>query len=425
VVGSFREYEIISGPSSGTYGEVFVCQHTTLGVKRAVKRLHGFVRPEVIRDEALKQKDVASPYVMQLYDYFESENALLLEYCPIGLDEFLRDRLSQTKGRIPYREAQELLYGILQGLNDAHNAGVIHGDVKPGNIRFGEDELPKLGDFGAAARIQEETGLLRGSSSWMAPEVLRGQGATREADYFSFGLIAYLVLGGRHPFYADDATCLCREDDNICSSTYQPPHISDIRADVPPMVADLIMELLSRAPGDRERAEVSLKAALAPGPDAASAAPEQSSPSQDTKTDLDVEGGLQCSYNEARRLFFVEYRPIHALQIISNSLKDLNLAENAGSRSEVLADLCSLAGFIENSRGQFSEAMEHASDGLNIHPEHVASLHTRGYALLQLRRLADAKVDLERALELAVSPRRREQIRKLLLTVRSRQQESS
>jgi serine/threonine-protein kinase len=96
----------------------------------------------------------------------------------------------------------------------------------------------------------------------MAPETLDGGEATKDSDYFSFGVLAYLMLSGRHPYFADDPSCLTSEDDNIRSLTFRVPPLSTLRSDIPQKVADLVMELLSRDAKVRARAEQDLKAAL-------------------------------------------------------------------------------------------------------------------------------------------------------------------
>jgi serine/threonine-protein kinase len=223
-----RDYEIVEGPFNGTYGSVKVGSHSVLGTRRAIKQLHAHVKPDMIREEALKQANVKSPYVVQIYDFFEGENAIVMEYCPVGLDRYLCNRLRQVNGKLPYEEAREVLYGILQGLNDAHAAGVIHGDIKPANVRFGAGEtkddlgLPKLSDFGAARRVREDVPGIRGSTNWMAPEVIEGGTPTEASDYFSFGILAYLMLSGQHPFFANDPSCLISEEDNITDGTFRP-----------------------------------------------------------------------------------------------------------------------------------------------------------------------------------------------------------
>jgi len=133
-----REYVIEDGPFSGTYGSVLIGRHETLGWKRALKRLHGHVQGDVIKQEAQKLQAVKSPYVVQIHEFFTEEGigqVLVMEYCPVGLDKHLRQRFAQTNGHLPYNEAREILESVLSGLNDAHSVDIVHGDIKPANCR--------------------------------------------------------------------------------------------------------------------------------------------------------------------------------------------------------------------------------------------------------------------------------------------------
>ncbi len=420
-----REYRVISPKFNGTYGTVCVGEHTTLGTKRAIKRLHSHVKTDLIREEALKLKElVKSPYVVQIHDFWEDPPAIVMEFCPIGLDKFLRDRFRDPEAQIPYDEARELLHNILQGLNDAHKQGVVHGDIKPANVRFGvgksEDDLgvPKLADFGAARHVRGDAATIKGSTNWMAPELVEGAEATMEADYFSFGILAYLVLAGRHPYFASHPSCLWSEEDNITTPTFRPQPLGTVRAGVPAAVCDLIMELLSRDPGARTRAEQSLKAALSEP-----VAPEPAPPTPVLiPTGLtEVERGtLEETYENARYRFFVRYQPRDAVEIIDAAMRDVEWERFVGKKAPRIADFWSLRAYINNSAGYFEEAIEAASKGLRADSAHVSSLHARGYAYIQQGKYDEAAGDLGRALELADTPTKRRQISGLLDTLKVR-----
>lgn len=417
-----REYQIVEGPFTGTYGEVLIGEHGTLKTRRAIKRLHPHVLRDVIIEEALKQQVVKSPFVIQIYDFFMDERpAIVMEYCPLGLEEHLRDRFAQTDNKIPYDESRELLHNILQGLNDAHTAGLIHGDIKPTNVRFGEhDHLPKLGDFGAARRLRETEAapVLRGSTNWTAPEVLEGAETTKDSDYFSFGILAYLVLSGCHPFFANDPSCLTSEEDNIRSSTFRPAPLSSLRLDIPEQVAELVMELLSK---DQPRAEAAraLKVALSQ-PMEETAQRTMEIPLPPGLPTEDEMARLESAYQRAREMFFVRYRPKQAVEFLEDFLKHFEWERFEGKEVARLADAWSLKAYINNSGGYFQDAVQAAENGLTVQPGHVNSLHARAYAFIQLEEYAAAENDLLTALELAEDPRKRTQVRQLLSTLYQR-----
>lgn len=420
-----RDYDVIEGPFSGTYGSVKIGCHAVLGTRRAIKQLHDHVKPAIIRDEALKQQNIKSPYVVQIYDFFEDENAIVMEYCPLGLDTYLGKRLRQVSGKIPFEEAREILHGILQGLNDAHAAGVIHGDIKPANVRFGAGEakddigLPKLSDFGAARKVREDVPGIRGSTNWMAPEVIEGAAPTEESDYFSFGILAYLMLCGRHPYYADDPSCLLSEEDNITDPTFRPVSLSSLRDDVPVLVADLVMELLSRDPASRIPAASELKAALSHPPEI-TPEPPAAAPTTTAQPSQEDIAHLTSTYNTAKEWFFVRYRSLEAVQILEAFLEQFDWQRFRGSRVTILADCWSLRAFINNSAGLYGQAVIAATNGLGIDPDHVNSFQARAYAKTQLGAYPEALEDLQHALTLPASPVKRRQLSQLLDTVRDR-----
>lgn len=420
-----REYRIIKGPFNGTYGTVSVGEHTTLGTKGAIKQLHSHVKTDLIRDEALKLKEVVkSPYVVQIHDFWNDPPAIVMEFCPIGLDQFLRDRFRDQDPQIGYDEARELLHDILQGLNDAHKQGLVHGDIKPANVRFGvgktEDDLgvPKLADFGAARHIRGDAATIKGSTNWMAPELVEGGEATTASDYFSFGVLAYLVLTRRHPYFASHPSCLWSEEDNITSPTFRPQPLSAVRSDVPQPVCDLIMELLSRDPDARIRAEQSLKAALSqPVEPEAPPPPTLPVPSELTAQERDA---LEQAYDNARRYFFVYYEPVNAVAVIDLAMHKAQWERFIGKKVPRIADCWSLRAYINNSGGYFDDAIDAATKGLRVDGDHVSSLHARGYAYIQPGQYAEAENDLRRALQHAATPTKRRQTSGLLDTLKVR-----
>jgi serine/threonine protein kinase len=425
-----REYEVIEGPSVGTFGKTYIGIHEVLGKKRALKQLHSYIRSKVIEDEARKLMEVKSPYVIHIHEYFNDQGneTIVMEYCPTGLDAYLKDRFAQTKGHILYQEARQLLYAVLQGLNDAHKAGIIHGDIKPANVRFGEDQLPKLGDFGAARRLGEKIDpakkipdaatSLRGSTNWMAPELFKGEPATEESDYFSFGILAYLVLSGCHPFFSSDPSCLTSEEDNIVSKTFKPVPLKDLRKDIPSKVADLILELLSE-PGARKTAEISLKAALSEQLEDTVTVPGELVAQVRGLTQDEAES-LAKAYQGAKHTFFSLFRPKEAVDELTEFLEHFRWERFKDCRFDGLADAWSLRAFINNSAGLFNEAIKASSNAISVNPKHVNSLHSRGYAYIQQGRYEEAERDLTEALNLAEESHKRAQIRRLLDTIKFR-----
>src|SRR5437667_6187240 len=116
--------------------------------------------------------------------------------------ESLLDRT--PKRQLPIGQVLELATGITKGLAFAHAKGVVHRDLKPGNIWLTADGTPKLGDFGLAlasdASRLTQVGLMVGTALYMAPEQAMGQAVTPRSDLYSLGCVLYELITGRPPF---------------------------------------------------------------------------------------------------------------------------------------------------------------------------------------------------------------------------------
>src|SRR5439155_20242589 len=113
----------------------------------------------------------------------------------VSLEELLR------KGPLGRARAVPLLADVASALAAAHAIGMLHRDVKPGNVLIGRDGAVKLGDFGIASFVSARMhGSVFGTPGYVAPEALRGQGFLPAADLFSLGAIAYRCLAGRPAF---------------------------------------------------------------------------------------------------------------------------------------------------------------------------------------------------------------------------------
>lgn len=162
---------------------------------------------------------------------------LALEYFEDGT---LEDRLQ--KGPMPRDRALLLLRQIADALLYLHRLGIVHQDVKPANV-FLKGEVAKLGDFGAAKTREEKTPLERaGSPFYMAPELFQGAEASPASDAYSFGVMAYELLGGRRPFRGESY-----EELLAAHLTQAPPPLSC----KDPRVAKAVLGLLAKDPGRR------------------------------------------------------------------------------------------------------------------------------------------------------------------------------
>lgn len=411
-------------PRRGNYGEVWIYQHEELAAQlRAVKVPYPYLTSEPVIAEVEKQMSVKSLYVVQIYDCrpFDGVWSIVMEYCPHSLEEYLREKWKEFPDRkIPYDEVSRILAGILRGINDAHNAKLIHGDLKTANILMDGGWTPKIADFGAARHLEKKYPFVHGSTDWMAPELQNGGRTTKASDYFSFGLLAYLILTGRHPYFCDDPSCLSSEAHKIKDAKFRPRRLRELRADVPPEVAKQIMRLLSRTKRPRVEAAGTLRHVLS-----RVALPEPAKPRvirrrQPGKLTGQQSGELKRIYQKAQRQFFNDFHSDSAVDTLTEFLEALDWQRFERSKIASLADCWSFAAYVRNSEGRYREAVAAATNGLRIDRNHVNSHQVRGYALAQLGKDDDAQKHLRKALSLTKDEKKQTQITRLLLAIEQR-----
>lgn len=166
-----------------------------------------------------------------------------------------------ARGPLPAAFVQGVLDSVLDALAEAHNAGIVHRDVKPGNILFTATGEPKLADFGIAktgGAAYTRTGEVVGSMPYMSPERLASEPARPADDLYSVGVVGYEALTGRRPFPQEDMAALVRA---ILHDS--PPPLAALRPDVPPGFAATIERAMTRDPAQQFNQANAMRAALA------------------------------------------------------------------------------------------------------------------------------------------------------------------
>ncbi|MDR3673474.1 MAG: serine/threonine-protein kinase [Holophaga sp.] len=202
-------YEIKALLGSGAMGSVYLAEDPRIKRKLAIK----VVRLDTIRSEAERQEFLArfqreaevsgllnDPGIVAIYDVGDSELGpfLAMEYVPgQPLDAVIK------AGGLALKEKLGIAAGLAAALDHAHSKGVVHRDVKPGNVMITADHKPKLMDFGIAKRDDAsltQTGTFLGTPSYASPEQIREGVATSRSDVFSFGVLVFELLSGSLPF---------------------------------------------------------------------------------------------------------------------------------------------------------------------------------------------------------------------------------
>jgi len=244
-------YTILSSIGRGGMGLVYLARDSRLDRQVAIKCLRTeLIEPhyrERFKREALLLAKLNHPNIVQIYDYLETNEqlALVMEYVDgENLQQHLREHI------VSHSQRMQWLAQIAQGLAVAHDTGIIHRDLKAENILINKRKLAKITDLGIA-KSQDFSGTLTdyvtGSYGSMSPEQAMGEELDYRSDLFSFGILAYQLLCGAHPFGETENKL------QLMQRIISHPAISPIKKnpDLLPEAVELLGQLLSKDPDNR------------------------------------------------------------------------------------------------------------------------------------------------------------------------------
>jgi serine/threonine protein kinase len=208
--------------------------------------------------EARLAASISHPNVVAVHDVGTEGDVLFLvmERLP---GRSLADEL--RAGPLAEDRMRAVVTGVLAGLAAAHEKGVLHRDIKPGNVLLDNDGRVKLADFGIATSTTTdltETGMVIGTPAYLAPERVAGARATPRSDLYAVGVVAYEALAGRQPFTGDTPLAVLHA---IHAGRPQPLH--ELRPDIPRELSDLVMHTMSTDPDARPASAEAFAAQLA------------------------------------------------------------------------------------------------------------------------------------------------------------------
>ncbi|HWV16168.1 MAG TPA: protein kinase [Cellvibrio sp.] len=244
-------YDILDSIGRGGMGLVYLARDTRLDRLVAIKCLRSELFEPLYRErfkrEALLLAKLNHPYIVQIYDFIETPEqlGLVMEFVEgQNLQRYLREQIA------PFSQRMQWLTQIAQGLAVAHDAGIIHRDLKAENILINKRGEAKISDLGIAKSLDSNLTLtehVTGSYASMSPEQALGNKLDFRSDLFSFGILAYQLLCGAHPFGDTDNKMQLLQ--RIIS---QPPTSpSKHNPDLPAEISDLLGQLLSKDPNKR------------------------------------------------------------------------------------------------------------------------------------------------------------------------------
>ncbi len=254
-------YEIGIELGRGAFGVVVAGRHRQLGREVAIKQLApGLVSDDDVRARFLAEAQVLAsidhPHIVPVYDYVEHDDACILVMERLAGGTVWRRFVDRG---FDQRTACAIALVACSGLSSAHQHGVLHRDMKPENVLFGEDSVLKVTDFGIARVLGDDdtlatrAGELLGTPAYMAPEQASGADLGPSTDVYAAGVMLYELLSGRLPFSEEGGSLAIV----MRHMNEDPTPLAEIAPGVPPRVAEAVMQALARNPGDRfETAEL-------------------------------------------------------------------------------------------------------------------------------------------------------------------------
>lgn len=248
----FGNFLLLNSLGVGGMGTVYKAIDLSLNRYLALKILRRKLasKPEFIESfsrEARAAAAVNHPNIAQVYSFGEHQGQyyLAMELLERGS---LDDRMT-TLGKIPEKDVLEIGMQVASGLRAAEQRGLLHRDIKPGNILFNDDGMPKIVDFGlarASNQAQASSEPIWGTPYYIAPEKLRGQPEDARSDIYSLGATLYHALAGRPPFDAATAS------EVVTKHATQPAFsLKTYAPDIQPSTAHVIGRMLSKNPAER------------------------------------------------------------------------------------------------------------------------------------------------------------------------------
>jgi len=259
--GRYRLVELLG---QGGMATVYRATDAQLGRDVAVKVL----RPEYGRDpdfiarfrlEAQSVASLSSPNIVIVHD-FGMDTAgpfIVMDLVP---GEDLATVLRRV-GTLPPTQAARIASEVARALAAAHARGIVHRDIKPGNILLAKDGRVLVTDFGIARALAEAQmtlpGMTMGSVQYMSPEQARGEPATERSDIYSLGVVLFEMLAGRRPFEGDSAAAIA-----VARLTPPVPMPSSYRAGIPPVLEAICRKAMAIDPAERFQTATAMAAAL-------------------------------------------------------------------------------------------------------------------------------------------------------------------
>lgn len=260
---TIREYQIESVLGTGGFGDVYLARQTNVDRHVAIKMISPRLANDAsfqarFDDEAQTIASLEHPHIIPLYDYWRDEGGayLVMRYVSGGN---LRD-IMQRQEAMALNQVQRIIGQISEALDVAHEAGIVHRDIKPQNILLDQRGNAYLTDFGIAVAEGAHDDNVTGTIAYLSPEQLRSEPATHQSDIYALGILMFEMLTGQHPF--DDAVHQMIQ----AHINEEVPSVLSFRPDLPEVVDIVIQGATQKDPDLRYQQATQMTAELTGAP---------------------------------------------------------------------------------------------------------------------------------------------------------------
>lgn len=264
-------YRILGTLGRGGMGAVYDAQHTGTGQRVAIKTLllDTAQEPQAVRRFFMEAKLTASlqhPNTIKVFDFGQSDDGIFFLAMERLQGETLGERLTRymaTGQRMTEQEAAHIAVAVLRSLAEAHRVGLVHRDLKPGNIFVhdlgGGETMVKVLDFGIAKNADTQltaTGTSLGTPAYMSPEQVMGGELDGRSDLYSLGVVLYQCVAGRVPFQGDSSYTV------MIKQVHEPAPDLEQLASVTEGFAKVVSQALAKTPQERYADATAMREAL-------------------------------------------------------------------------------------------------------------------------------------------------------------------
>jgi eukaryotic-like serine/threonine-protein kinase len=258
-------YELGEQIARGGTAQVFVARDLLLGRPVALKVLISELSSDSafvarFRREAQAAANLSHPNIVPIFDWGEAESTyfIVMEY----VDGEALSSIIRTQAPIPPAQAASIASDIAKALAYAHRHGVVHRDVKPGNVLITADGQVKVTDFGIARAMGADeqvtqTGLVMGTATYFSPEQAQGFAVDGRSDIYSLGVVLYEMVTGKPPFSGESPVSIAYQH---VRERPQPPRL--VNPQVPEPLEAVILQAMAKSPADRYQSADAMRADL-------------------------------------------------------------------------------------------------------------------------------------------------------------------